>query len=65
MTDEPTSDDLEQRLRRDLGEIADAVPVDEPPLRGDERRADRFCRVSGTGVRCLPSPEWWERPQHC
>ncbi len=30
MTDEPT-DDLEQRLRRDLGEIAEAVPVGEPP----------------------------------
>ncbi len=30
MTDEP-NDDLEQRLRRDLGEIADAVPVDESP----------------------------------
>ena len=29
MTDEPT-DELEQRLREDLGEIADAVPVGEP-----------------------------------
>ncbi len=33
MTDEPT-DDLEQRLRRDLDEIADAVPLDEPPSGG-------------------------------